>query len=521
MNSVFLHLSSFVYVIVLSSIWGLHHCNAFTSCQPLHLLHLSRSLDAASTLLEIDSGYTVANNYDGGDTNVASEESIVVDRRPHEQRVSKPRKARRLNHPFQHLYRHSDPSWDDDYWNDTITITENVYDFYKMNFYNNATSVGDIKQPHQYMNSTFAHHPIDAQTSLLAIQYLHIHGGYTLNEILDMHKTFPPLLEIDVIRHLRPKMRFLKDCLYGTTSDQVLNSQLKDVLPANFYGSRLERTVAPRHAFLAHVNLPSGKALWDDTYNPSRSSRHGGNKSSKSSSLLEEFLLNHRQEKKFAAMCNQWRSLYGSSSSNRDKLPITSEQIVAFDKLFQRGILSAARDDSAYIHSDDDTRQSSSKSPTLLQTANATSAQLIKYLIQHGVNPYETDVRGASLFHWAAGCGNLEGLKELVNGCDMLDSRLPYDAGERDSILRPTNPGVHCALLWKASRDDATPFHWAAAGAGPKSFGTFLVGISSCYTCDLTVIRPSFLQALVAIFQCATIFLIYVLNTKLYHSESL
>ena len=54
---------------------------------------------------------------------------------------------------------------------------------------------------------------------------------------------------------------------------------------------------------------------WNNYNNSSygNSNRNGGNKRSKSSSLLEDFLLNHRQEKKFAAMCNQWRSLYGST----------------------------------------------------------------------------------------------------------------------------------------------------------------------------------------------------------------
>src|SRR5210317_2421058 len=45
-----------------------------------------------------------------------SQEVPKVDRRPHEQRVDTPRQARRLNHPFQHLYRHTDPRFDDNEW---------------------------------------------------------------------------------------------------------------------------------------------------------------------------------------------------------------------------------------------------------------------------------------------------------------------------------------------------------------------------------------------------------------------
>ena len=383
--------------------------------------------------------------------------SEPIDNRPREQRVDGPRKARRLNHPFQHLHRHSDPSWSDNNWNDTIAITDEVYECYNNIFDIIDNDTAPPKQ--QQLNSTFAQKPIDVQTSLLGIQYLHQHGGYTFDQIQQMHSKFPPLLEIDVVRQLRPKMRFLKDCLGGLTADQLLNPQLKDVLRPDYFGSRLERTIAPRHAFLLHIGLPSGKALWDDTYEPSLTF----------SCLLDQFLIMHRKPKQFAAMCNSWRNMYGATNL-QDNLPITSEQIIAFDKLFQRGILSAARDDSSYKQQPD---KQINSSPSLLQTANVTSAQLVQYLIQHGANPYETDVRGASLFHWAAGAGNLEGLKELVKGCDQLDSRIQARRGPFTS-----NPGVHAAILWKASRDDAIPLHWAAAGAGPKEFGKKVLGRS-------------------------------------------
>ena len=392
------------------------------------------------------------------DTTISEDElqhSEPMDNRPFEQRVDGPRKARRLNHPFQHLYRHSDPSWKDNNWNDTIAVADDVYECYNSIFdiINNDKASSHNQQQ---LNSTFAQKPIDVQTSLLAIQYLYEHGGYSFEEIHKMHAKFASLLEIDVVRQLRPKMRFLKDCLGGSTADQLLNPQLKDVLRPDYFGSRLERTIAPRHAFLVHIGLPSGKALWDDTYEPSLTF----------SCLLDQFLIMHRKPKQFAAMCNSWRNVYGATNL-QDNLPITSEQITAFDKLFQRGILSAARDDSSYTQPD----KQIISSPSLLQTANVTSAQLVQYLIQHGANPYETDVRGASLFHWAAGAGNLEGLKELVIGCDQLDSRIQARGGHGNTTNSPRNPGVHAAIIWKADRDDAIPLHWAAAGAGPKEFG--------------------------------------------------
>ena len=355
--------------------------------------------------------------------------ALDLDRRPHEQRVDGPRKARRLNHAFQHLYRHSDPSFLDNDW-DTTNITANntlsdeVYEFY-------CTAVVD---PTTDVNSTFAQRGLDAGTALCAIQYLHTHGGYTLDEIDALRSRFPPLLEMDVVRHLRPKMRFLKDCMGGGHGgEQILHPKLRAQLPPGFFGARLERTIAPRHAFLFHVGLPSGKELWDGEAGDG--------------ALLGEFIAQHRKPKQFAALCNRWRSTYRSSSN----LPITSEQVVAFDKLFQRGILSAAREDFGRVHSGDEKSEKIGALPTLLETANTTAAQLVRYLLQSGANPYETDVRGASLFHWAAGCGNLEGLRELVSACG--------------------GKGRKAALLWMASRDDATPLHWAAAGAGPKSFG--------------------------------------------------
>ena len=327
-----------------------------------------------------------------------------------------------------------------------------------------------------------------------------------------MQNNFPPLLEMDVIRHLRPKMRFLKDCLGGgTATGSLLNPRLRAVLPASFFGTRFERTIAPRHAFLVHIGLPSGKALWDGTYQTqSSSNRRGG-----TTSLLEEFLMMHRQPKKFAAMCNSWRQLYGSKVRT-DHLPITKDEIVAFDKLFQRGILSAARDDSAqiFLGSGNAEGQNTGNSPSLLQTANVTSALLVRYMIQHGANPWETDVRGASLFHWAAGCGNLGGFKELVNGCNLLGSRLQGTDSTSESE-NPINPGVHAALLWKASRDGATPLHWAVAGAGPKEFGELVFGYNANTQKVKLMTHIQCFEASEDTSKYAVIFLHYVLNTQL------
>ena len=380
---------------------------------------------------------------------IRNQEIEPVDRRPHEQRVATPRNARRLNHAFQHLYRHSDPRWDDNDWNETQWSND-------LEFQRKAKCIfGEMDS-----NSTTAAVPMDTKVALSAIHYLHVHGGYSLQEIHEMHTAFPPLFEIDVMRHLRPKMRFLKDCMNGGVlsagdcARQVLSHELKAVLPASFFGARFERTIAPRHAFLVHIGLPHGPTLWQTLTDNDKT-------------LFEEFLLMHRKPKQFAAMCNSWRMKYKSQSGNN--LPITAEQIVAFDKLFQRGLLSAARNDTAYTFPDENGKQGSCN-PLMMTTANVTSAQLIRYLIQHGGNPYEEDVRGASLFHWASGCGNLDALKELVVCCNELDIDRTMTS-KMQQVRHSQLYGVQAALLWKASRDDAIPLHWAAAGAGPKEFG--------------------------------------------------
>lgn len=66
-------------------------------------------------------------------------------------------------------------------------------------------------------------------------------------------------------------------------------------------------------------------------------------------------------------------------------------------------------------------------------------------------------VRGASLFHWAAGCGNLEGLKELVDGVECLESRLQVT--RTGNSTTPKNPGVHAALVSTCMIIDLNQLH--------------------------------------------------------------
>ena len=328
--------------------------------------------------------------------------AVAVDTRPHEQRTEGPRKARRLNHPFQHLYRHDDP----------------------------------VHYP-TYENSTLLE-------GLTAREFLANVGGYSDDEIATMSQTFPPLLDLDVMRHLRPKMRFLKYTLGCVAVDeneesatqngsQRLLSKLGKSVPPPFFGARLEKTVAPRHAFLQHVKLPHGSRLLEDN-----------------GRLCQEFLVSSRRTKQFCALCNSWRREYGiymdpndnDKSSDAAVVPeiITPEQVKAFDTLFSRGLMSAARNDAETV---DSIQQLAIK-------ANVASSEMVKLLVRAGANPLEKDVRGVSLVHWAAGAGNLDGLVELI---DFLPG------------------GIEEALELRAGRDGASPLHWASAGAKSKEFG--------------------------------------------------
>lgn len=84
--------------------------------------------------------------------------SKSVDKRPHEQRVRGPRKARRLNHSFMHLYRHESPLFED----------------------------RSIAPSSKVLTS--------------ARVYLKDYGGFSDEDIDAMSVSFPPLLDLDVKR---------------------------------------------------------------------------------------------------------------------------------------------------------------------------------------------------------------------------------------------------------------------------------------------------------------------------------
>jgi len=215
-------------------------------------------------------------------------------------------------------------------------------------------------------------------------------------------------------------------------------SETAKSIPPQYFGSRMEKILAPKHAFLMHMGLPHGSTLLEND-----------------ATLFKDFLLSCRRTKTFCALCNQWRRKYANQYENVDYIQmmkedgllavqdddddklITPKQIDSFDGLFARGILAAARNDM------DPQSQH-------LPHVNVTASQMIYLLTKHGSNPLERDVRDISLLHWAAGSGQLDALKQLI-------AALPG--------------GIEEAVRLKADRDGASILHWAAAGSEAKAFG--------------------------------------------------
>jgi ankyrin repeat protein len=295
---------------------------------------------------------------------------------PFEQRVTQPRVARRMNHPFKYLYRHG--------------------------------FIGS-RDP---------------------ISFLETEGGYSKEEIRAMNETFPTLLQLSVSQQLYPKLQFLKHTLH-----QANPSATFDRLPAFYFGSRLERIIAPRHAFLVWSGLPSGPQLFEP-FAPDDANLSSQNISN---CRFQEFLLSSRNSKHFAALCQKW---YDAEHSEHDlSCPgitkvFTAKDVETFDAIFGRGLLAAVRNDLVQTNN----------TWALDQLSTLCAADIVRLLIQHGANVFERDHRGATLIHWACGTGHWDIVKQL----------LPY---------------FHDISNTVTTRDGATPLHWAAAGCNTREFG--------------------------------------------------
>ena len=346
------------------------------------------------------------------DSTTRADDVVVVDDRPYAHRAPQPRPARRLNHGFKYLYRHDVPK--------------------------------DL--------------PTDA------MQYLMEYGGYSMEQVLAMNATFPPLLTLSVAHQLHPKMRFLKETL------GIVHPHLEPTVPAEYFGARLEKILAPRHAWLVHNNLTHGAALFrtPSTSRPTTTMTSTTTTTATTTTTLwTDFVRAARKPKGMAALCTEWtkqQQQQESEGNPKCPSPTTPRQIEAFDTLFGRGLLAMARNelvqhnntwplDYFSIHDNLDCPEK----------PHLTAADLTRLLIQHGANPHALDHRGVSLLHWAAGAGNLPVLKVLCRAIGLIE-------GDQDGGDEKKTTDLHIGTL-VTERDHATLLHWAAAGAKAREFG--------------------------------------------------
>jgi ankyrin repeat protein len=104
------------------------------------------------------------------------------------------------------------------------------------------------------------------------------------------------------------------------------------------------------------------------------------------------------------------------------------------------------------------------------QLPTLVACHLVQLLIRHGANPQARDYRGATLLHWACGTGHWAAAKVLLscrdcnhhghNGDDEVDVGMNNDKSNHATMATAV-----------ATRDGATPLHWAAAGTNTREFG--------------------------------------------------
>eukprot|EP00970_Alexandrium_tamarense_P002623 scaffold367_cov202-Alexandrium_tamarense.AAC.35 len=293
--------------------------------------------------------------------------------------------------------------------------------------------------------------------------------GYTLGEIERLSIEYPKVLSMNAKDLVAPKLRFLVNVLGGGNGDigngltleseqqsaqssegqkafiphnLIVSDHVRRDLPtAAFFSARLETSVAPRHAYLAfhRSTLPYGKELLE---------RGDDNETMP---LLRQFLsVCTETPEAFASLCNEWQH------SNVAKRPTdmvtvkthTAESVEAMDNIFCDGLSPFARNEAT---------------PDLeVLDERCTPADIVSLLLDHGANYAEHDDWGSTVLHWAAGTGNIDGTKAIIQRLEMDEVAM---GGDVKDVLWST-----CASC-SITKDGATPLHWSAAGVNRTQFG--------------------------------------------------
>ena len=206
-----------------------------------------------------------------------------------------------------------------------------------------------------------------------------------------MSTEYPKVIKMDARDMVAPKMRFLVSVLKGGRGDirngvadndefphnLHVSQHVRESLPAKaFFGSRLETSLGPRHAYLAlHGDrLPYGKELLYYT----DASRDGV--------LLEQFLDACRKKPtEFARQCNEWETEHKdriesrhNDASRETYAPAKvhmAESVMAMENAFLDGLVRFGRNEMTED----------------LKVLGTTPAKIISLLLDHEANYAEHD----------------------------------------------------------------------------------------------------------------------------------
>mmetsp|Transcript_35423 Transcript_35423/g.79925 ORF Transcript_35423/g.79925 Transcript_35423/m.79925 type:complete len:447 (-) Transcript_35423:923-2263(-) len=271
-------------------------------------------------------------------------------------------------------------------------------------------------------------------------------------DVDSLSRSFPSVATLETRRHVAPKLAFLHDTLLRDVNESTKLEACLARLPPHYLGSRLESEVAPRHALLVALGLPSGHALLERS--------HSGGE------CLPWGFLRARSDAQFATWCAEVARDHEPS-----RLPSPSE-VSRFCAAFRKGVLAAA------MASQADAQEATSRDPIVFGPSGAVIAgvklgggTLVELLLSHGADysssrPEANDRIAPDPLHWTCGAGNLAAAKALARA----HRAACHAAASADQVsLAP--------LSMAELRDGrgATVLHWAAAGieGGPtRPFGS-------------------------------------------------